>query len=36
MIGQGAGRLRVFRMPVTDHGEPGATFRFRSLDGFLS
>jgi hypothetical protein len=36
MIGQGAGRLRVFRMPVTDRGEPGAAFSFRSLDGFLS
>jgi hypothetical protein len=36
MIGQGAGRLRVFRMPVTDRGEPGATFTSRKLDGFLS
>ena len=24
VIGQGAGRLRVFRIPVTDRGEPGA------------
>jgi hypothetical protein len=36
MIGQGGGRLRVLRMPVRDYGEPGATFSFRSLDGFFS
>jgi hypothetical protein len=36
MIGQSAGRLRVFRMPVTGRGEPGAAFSFRSLDGFFS
>jgi hypothetical protein len=31
MIGQGAGRLRVFRMAVTGHGEPGPAPSFRSL-----
>jgi hypothetical protein len=31
VIGQGGGRLRVFRMPVTSCGEPGTTPSFRSL-----
>jgi hypothetical protein len=36
VLGQGAGRLRVIRMPVSDRGEPGATLSFRSLDEYFS
>jgi hypothetical protein len=35
VIGQGSRRLRVFRLPLTESGDPGATFSFRS-SGLIS